>query len=243
MPGEAHSGTPQARMGHLNDCLLASDTDWGTYPSDPTEREELKQYLSTDNQFVVMGGETCNDAADAQPHIGCSNARAELERMRWSTLHSGYHQGVLDLWRSQGCYDDIGRSLGYRFQLTAGTFPERVTPGAAMTMSLSLDNVGYAAPYNPRSVEIVFRNNTTGAETALAIAADPRTWRPGTHGLDWSFDVPTSLAGGEYTLLLNLPDPEPTLTDRADYSIRLANTGTWESSTGYNDLGVTVIVD
>ncbi len=242
-PGEAHSGTPQARMGHLNDCVLASDTDWGTYPSDPAEREELKHYLSVDNQFVVMGGETCNEGSDATPYIGCSNARAELERMRWSTLHSGYHQGVLDLWRSQGCYDDIGRSLGYRFQLTTGTFPERATAGAPMSLTLSLDNAGFAAPYNPRGLELVFRHTGTGAETSVAIADDPRTWRPGSHRLAWSVPVPSTLPAGDYSLLLNLPDPEQTLGDRADYSIRLANAGTWEPASGYNDLGVTVTVD
>jgi hypothetical protein len=50
------------------------------------------------------------------------------------------------------------------------------------------------------------------------------------------------MAVGSYTLWLALPDPTSTLNPRAEYSIRLANQGTWESSTGYNDLNHTLSV-
>lgn len=55
--------------------------------------------------------------------------------------------------------------------------------------------------------------------------------------------LPAGLAAGVYPNLLALPDPEPTLADDPRYSIRLANDGLWDESTGYHDLGLSVMVD
>jgi hypothetical protein len=52
--------------------------------------------------------------------------------------------------------------------------------------------------------------------------------------------LPTSLPAGSYTLLLNLPDP--LLSTRPEYSIRLANQGTWDATTGMNSLLHTLTV-
>jgi len=43
-------------------------------------------------------------------------------------------------------------------------------------------------------------------------------------------------------MLLNLPDPEPTLFNNPDYSIQLVNQNVWESSTGYNLLNHSIQV-
>jgi hypothetical protein len=42
--------------------------------------------------------------------------------------------------------------------------------------------------------------------------------------------------------MTTLPDASPTLRHDPRYSIRFANTGTWEPTTGFNDLGLRVIV-
>lgn len=47
---------------------------------------------------------------------------------------------------------------------------------------------------------------------------------------------------GTYEAFLNLPDPEATLRRRPEYSIRLANEGVWEPSTGYNNLQATIAI-
>ena len=54
--GHAHTANKKARLGHHNDCFLASDTDYGTYRNKTAEYA----YLQLDNQYVPMGGETCN---------------------------------------------------------------------------------------------------------------------------------------------------------------------------------------
>ena len=50
------------------------------------------------------------------------------------------------------------------------------------------------------------------------------------------------MAAGRYDLLLDLPDPYPSIAQRPEYSIRLANEDCWEEKTGYNKLNVSVVV-
>jgi hypothetical protein len=54
--------------------------------------------------------------------------------------------------------------------------------------------------------------------------------------------LPAEVTPGEYDLLLNLPDAAPALRTDPRYSIRFANTGTWEESTGFNKLRLRVKV-
>ena len=41
------------------------------------------------------------------------------------------------------------------------------------------------------------------------------------------------LIPGRYDVLLALPDPAPTLRDRREYAIRVANAGTWDAACGW----------
>ncbi len=245
MGAEVFSGSQKARMGALNDCFLASDTDFGTYPSSAqADREAIKDYLNADNLYVPMGGETCNADERAQPFIGCDNAKAELERMRWSALHNGYLVDVLDQWRQEGCFEEIEARLGYRFRLIDGTFPTNATAGESLSIELDMRNDGYASLYNPRAVELILRNSSDNSVVKLPLNYDPRFWQPGvTSELKIQVNLPAEMAAGTYQILLNLPDPETTLRDNPNYSIRLANQGAWEAETGYNDLLASVEVE
>lgn len=80
------------------------------------------------------------------------------------------------------------------------------------------------------------------ASAALMIAAgcdenlteDSRFWFANkTSIVNRTIRIPAD-ASGECTLYLNLPDPKPTLHDKPDFSIRLANDDVWDSNTGYN---------
>lgn len=246
-PAEAYSGSPKARMGAHNDCFLASDTDWGTYPDDPAAREAMKTYLALDNRFLPQGGETCNAAQDAQPYIGCAHAKQELARLRYTSLNRGYEEQVYARWQQEGCLDEVRRNLGYRFRLLEASLPTAAQPGAALSVQLQMTNDGYARPYNPRKLELVLRNTTSGQVTRLPIqpAEDLRLYLPGpaeTKTLELKVTLPDTLQAGTYDLLLNLPDPVPALSNRAAYSIRLANQAVWDESTGFNALKAKVEV-
>ena len=88
----------------------------------------------------------------------------------------------------------------------------------------------------------MLRNRTTNQVTRLAVNAgqDVRSFLPDpaqSKTLTLNAVVPSNLVAGNYDLFLNLPDGSASLKDRADYSIRLANTGLWDAATGYNRLG------
>lgn len=239
---QAFSGIPQARMGGHNDCFLASKTDWGSYPENGQDRAELRQFIHQDNQYVPQGGETCNAGSDAQPYIGCDNAVSDLELLRFSVLNILYHPDVLDRWRSEGCFDSIANRLGYRLQLVESTLPTQITTGETLNLTIRLNNVGFASPYNPRGFEIVLRSHADNSlhRPTLVTVPDPRRWLPdlGVITLDLQAQIAGNMPEGAYDVLLNLPDPESALYGRPEYSIRLANQGVWEAETGFNDLGI-----
>jgi hypothetical protein len=227
---QAYDGSALARIGHHNDCFLASPDDFGTYLSDPIELD--KDFVAQDTNYVPQGGETCNVNP---PRSEWESAAAEMARLHFSYLNTDYNKDVLGSW---GANITIAQQkLGYRFALTESTVTNKARPRGDVGVSLKVRNDGWAAPYNPRRVQLVFQSDKHTFK--VEVPADPRRWGAGTTtNLDWKVAAPP--VPGKYRVLLNLPDP--LLSTRPDYSIRLANTGTWQPSTGYNDLGQTVTI-
>lgn len=213
--GSAHafSGSDASRVGHVNSCFLASETDLGTYV-DPIDR--WKSYLAEDGLATPVGGETC---ALAPPRTDCGTALDELRRLRWSFLNAQYHPAVIERWREQGCFGEIGDHLGYRLELESVTFPDRVVPGRPIDVTIRLRNTGYAAMYNCRPVYLMVD------DTWFFVAEDPRRWKPGAITIHTRVEVPATLAPGPHRLALWLPDDDERLRtpERAElFSVRLA---------------------
>ena len=236
--GNAHGGSDLARTGHHNDCFLGNDTDAGTYGFWVSVADD-KDYLEAESNYVPVGGEVCNPGGGGPTRFDCTNTLAELQQFHWSYLNvetGAEGSEVYAGWGTGGCLDQIKQKLGYRFTLVEGTYADVVEPGATFAISIQLRNDGWAAPYNPRPVELVLRHTVTGDVHTVALDEDPRFWMPGdTQTLDHTIqaDVPA----GAYDLLLHLPDRDPSLADRPEYAVRFANEGVWEEGTGYNDLG------
>ena len=231
-PANAFDGSDRARTGHHNDCFLASDTDFGTYDN----VSEDKAFLAAETKYLPMGGETC---AVNPPRSLCDTALSELAQFHWSYLNTDYHPGVLAGWESGGCLDTIKRRLGYRFALIEGSYPDSVAVGGGLTIRIDLRNEGWAAPFNPRPVELVLHNQTTSALHRLPLTADPRLWLAddgGSHTISQTLALPAEVTPGSYDLLLALPDADPALATRPEYAIRLANAGIWQAESGLNDL-------
>jgi hypothetical protein len=234
-PDSAFSGNYRARTGAHNDCFLASSTDYGTYGN----IEADKTYLNLDNRYVPQGGETCNPSI----YSGCANALVDLERMHWSVLNRDYHPDVISGWESNGCWPEIQRRLGYRFELMDTHLQDEVKPGGSLTAEFSLRNVGFASPYNPRNCEVVLRNQDTQFEYTLISLEDPRFWSAGdTTNVIITGGIPLDVPEGFYDIYLHLSDPYPAIRYRPEYAIRFANDGIWEDVSGYNDLGHVVTV-
>jgi len=229
---DAFTGTKASRIGHHNDCFLASATDYGTYSSDIAAE---KAYIAAEGVYLPVGGETC--PPDGVDPADCAKAEGEMRQLRWSFLNEDYYKGVNNQWITLGCMDNIIRELGYRFSLQKGVFSEKAAAGGEMKIELTLTNQGYACPYNPRKMEFVLRHQTTGERYIAEVKDDPRFWKPKIPvTLTFSLGLPDDLPDGDYELLLNLPDPEATLYQRPEYAIRLANEDVWEATTGYNNL-------
>jgi hypothetical protein len=229
----AFDGSNLARVGHLNDCFLSSPNDVGTYRLGDqgwTVERELN-FIGSESQFVPYGGETCR----LDPRGECSNAVPEMTTLHINYLNLDYNGRVLDRWREQGCFDEIRRRLGYRFVLQSAQLPEQLSPGKEVNLMFKIRNVGFGELFNPRKVEIVLINNTTGNETVLVLNEEPRFWGAGkTTTVNASINIPANLEKGDYTVGIRMPDLSPSIHDDPRYAIRFANKDIWDEKTGTN---------
>lgn len=225
---------PVARIGHHNDCFLASADDYGTYENVTTEYP----YLEQETKFTPMGGETCKVN---EPRSGCAKALEEMQKFHWSYLNVDYHPDVIDGFEANSCLDDMERRLGYRFELVNGTYPNSANSGGTLAFTFQVKNTGFASPYNPRTAYIVLKNTVTGQLFSFPLTTNVRLWASNTtQTVAQTLTLPSDIPSGAYKMYLNLPDAAPALSTRAEYSIRLANDATWENATGFNDLKHTI---
>jgi Domain of unknown function (DUF4832)/Domain of unknown function (DUF4874) len=242
----------QARIAHHND-MVVEDANWmvtgrgcGGCPSFDT----LRQYAEQDTHWAPQTGEPTGSASDSFPTTG--DPRPGLSQMHFSMLirnaNTDENAGHYQHWIKQGYFEDITRQLGYRLQLLRSELPVQARAGATFNGNITIKNVGWAAPYNSRGLELILRHKVTQDVQRINLLKplepllDPRFWRPesGEIKFDIAAQLPANLKPGQYEVLLNLPDPMPTLYERPEYAIRLANQDVWEAATGFNQLGATV---
>jgi hypothetical protein len=234
LASEAFNETNVARIGHHNDAFLASVDDYGTYHNLAAD----KAYLNQECLYVPIGGETCPPVTDWAAR-NATQAQDEMRNLRWSFLHQDYYKTILDQWILEGQMDNIYRELGYRFQLKSGEYTAKVAQGGIFRAKIIIKNLGYAPLFNPRGIELVFKNGSSIYRVPLNI--DPRKWVPLTENtIETTFVIPLSMLVGNYSLYLNLPDPETNLNNNPNYSIQLANSNVWDAITGYNNLSANV---
>jgi len=250
---QAFNGSSASRVGLHNDCFLEGDSDSGTYYSNTPQLPKhgstycggqdqvpcWKGYSSQNSRFTPTGGETCSVNP---PRTSCTNALQEMASMHWSFMNNGYKADVLNTWVNEGCMPTIRRSLGYRLTLKEALVPGSVRAGGGLHMTLKLANQGFAAMYNPRPVYLVLQNGATRYELPIA-GLDPRRWEAGLEqNLEFTVDLPANIPAGTYRLALWLPDAAASLRNTPAYSVRFANTGVWEASTGLNILTNSLVV-
>ena len=224
---QAYKETPKARIAGHNDCFVANENDYETFV-----RDYERPFWETDTKYTFMGGETC-DASNK--YSDCSNALKDLEAQHWSYLNIAYNRNVLSKWSSGKCLSEVQLRLGYRLVLHESFISPDITAGSTVRSVFRLSNDGWAAPINPRGLELIIENKDSGAKTVVPVSEEnPRFWMPG-EKREFELDF-TAPEAGNYILYLNLPDPEPKLHDNPLFSIRLANKNSWQPSTGYNKI-------
>ncbi|HLR46715.1 MAG TPA: DUF4832 domain-containing protein [Deinococcales bacterium] len=245
---DAFSTDMQARIGYLNDCFLAGADNAGTYP-DGAEGQRYRDYMAALAPWTMTGGETCTIAFESSAQLqSCPSATQELELFGWDYLNLLFYTGVLNRWRDGGCFDDIARSLGYRYELHDAEISTNAD--GTLDVRLGMENAGYGNLYNPRPLQLVLSRD--GREHRLDLTDDARHDLPlageGRQTLEFrDVNLPGGIADGSWELSLALPDADPDLADRPEYSIRLAsrsNDGNdfWSASRGVNRLGLSLTV-
>jgi hypothetical protein len=227
-PAQAHDGSAASRIGHHNDCFLASPDDFGTFLSNPLSLDQ--DYLAAESRYVPVGGETCG--VDA-PRSEYPCASAEMAKYHYSYLNLDYNTDVLATWGQDGM-TDAAKKLGYRFTMTSST----VTSGKHAAVSVSVRNDGWAAPYNHRPVQLVLTDGHR--RITVPVRADASAWQPGT-----TATVRASLAGvpsGKWDVALAMPAAERSVARDPAFAIQTANVGTWDADAGANRLGQVVTV-
>lgn len=235
---EAYQNTPKARLAQHNDAFLYDYDNMGTYQDTAKE----KPWLAQETLYVPIGGETDITEADkAQQWATYEKTTAEMSRLHWTFIQSGYAETTTNMWRNNGTFDELNRKMGYRYQLVSGTFSDQVEAGSKLSVNLQIRNAGYAPLYNERHAYIVLK----GAQTyRILLAADPRTWLPNgvVSTVNEQITVPATIPAGTYQLYLYLPDAYSTIASNPAYAVRFANTNVWDATTGMNNLNATLTV-
>jgi len=237
---EAFTGTARARIGHHNDAFLYQSSNMGTY----TNRAVDMDFLARECLYVPNGGESCVEKKSVYDKWANGTvAQQEMAQLHYSYLAGDFHSYIMSGWQREGVYETIGMKMGYRFMLKQTTLPATAVRGETLPIHITIENVGYATPYNERQAYLVLR----GADTTytMLLRTDPRRWLPNGARTELrdTMLLPEDMQTGTYEVCLWLPDPYESIRYDARFAIRMANDEVWEATTGYNNLLTTVEVD
>jgi hypothetical protein len=214
------------RISSKNDCFLASNTDRGQFPgglNDP-----LRDFIKTRTGITPYGGETCDGGTD--PRTSCPDILNEGREYHLAYLNQSYARVFIDRWKTDGCFEEVRRSIGYRLRLDSVSHP--ATAAGSAVVSVSLSNDGWARIYSKRPLVVTLKNKATGA-VINASAGDLNSVAALTSA---TIGVPVSAPVGSYDLFISAPDIYSTTAADPHFSVRFANADAgsqvWNSSTG-----------
>ncbi|WEK34725.1 MAG: DUF4832 domain-containing protein [Candidatus Pseudobacter hemicellulosilyticus] len=234
---EAYGNTTKARVGHHNDCFLSNSTDYGTYTNVTLE----KQYISNEALYVPTGGETCPPTDGFNP--GCATSTSEMKLLKWTYLNLDWYPATINAWKNSGCFDEFQRSLGYRLALWNSTLPAEASAAGSLKLTFSIINKGFAPLYHKKNTLLVLKDKVSGQYYDKPLSIDLRTVKPSAT-LEIAETVSLSgIPAGNYELYLKIADQSASLSNKSQYSVRLANTDTWtEDHGGLNSFKHTLTV-
>ena len=251
-------------IGLYDDCFMTNDSDMGTYsnfesgnPHNFASTAEAIAWAESHTLDASFGGETCPFAGARWER--CDNMvgdGSEPARLHLSYLHGAWADTARATWEAGGCYDEIKRRLGYRFEVRAVSFPAEVASGALAEVGVEIENTGWARMHGARRAYLTITDDA-GETRVIADApvaglpssppSEPPTgdavagWAPGNTSMLRARFAPPD---GEWTLGVLLPDPDA--PDALAYAVRLATlrdgAPLFDAATGVNDLGVVLAV-
>ncbi|HET9957702.1 MAG TPA: DUF4832 domain-containing protein [Polyangiaceae bacterium] len=277
---------PKTSLGFHNDCLMVDENDGGNFIAlrwDYADYHELypdtafnsvteaKAYLAAQVGTGSMGGETCPNASKTEPWRNANAVRERLQTDQFQYLHAAFAPEFRAAMIAGLAWDDVKSRLGYRYHAKSVRYPSSVRAGAPLTVSVDLENSGFARIPQERTAYLVLEgaaqagggvaayvvgksNPGSSFTPLLAIAQAGENvglWRPG-ETITFSQTFPAPGVAGSYRLKLYIPDPEcidnrfcGPAQDRL-LAVRLATkragNSVFDPNAGTNDLDVSITV-
>jgi hypothetical protein len=236
----------QHRAGMHNDCFLAGPSDTGTYQS-----QAERDYTAALTEDAAFGGETCENA-ETPLRSSCGDIVAEGARYHLAWLNNNYAPTFIDRWRTDGCYDEVSATIGFRLQLDAVRHLEAAPRDSVVTVNVDLRNVGWARMYGQdRPLVVVLRQ--AGGTTLTGVSTSALQTLPAQASTSTRLAVPVIIpagaAVGVYAVHLGAPDPSPALAGDGRFAVRFANADVaasgqaWDATAGAFATGTTLTVE
>ena len=231
----AFNGSNLSRTGYHDDALLSTKDENGTYVESGYSRSAELSWVNNHDKYTPFVGESDMLTSYSDP----DNAVSELNMLHAQSLNIDYYPGVISKWKSttysgMNTYDYITSRLGYRLLLTDAKISTQVNKGGVLHLTVNIKNDGFANLINAREFDIVLSN---GTKTYTAkVNDDVRKWyrENGIMTKDLYFGIPSDISSGTWNVYISLPSASSSLRGNPAYSIRLANTGVWDSARGFN---------
>jgi hypothetical protein len=255
---------PSARVGLYNDCFMTTSSDFGTYsnfesgnPSNFASAEEAKAWAIELTAVAPFGGETCPTGDMMERWRSCDamvGPSSEPAALHMSYLHGGYAVEARPRWEAEGCYDEIRRRLGYRFEVRSVSYAPSASEGQPVEVRVQIANTGWSRMHDLRRAFVVLRGAARAYAVGVALGGyearsgavegdTVASWAPGEESeLVARFAAPPP---GAYEVTLLLPDPDRPEVTR--YAVALASrrdgAPLFDSASGENALGVVLSVE
>jgi len=246
---QAFDGSNQSRVAVHNDCFMSSDNDVGTYTNNSLTNNPQREYTKAVTEYGPFGGETCSGFGPTRQT--CAQILSEGPGYHLTYLNINFYTAFMNQWKSEGCYDQVARSMGYRFQLDQLAHPKSAARNSTATFNVDLHNVGWSRIFSPRKLVVTLTNKATGAIITGTGTTDMRTL-PSQSAASTRAAVqvviPSGAATGDYVVSVSLPDVYPTTARDVRFAVRFANSDNvssaqaWNATTGRFDVGTTVTV-
>lgn len=226
------------RVASKNDCFMATDDDAYNFPGGLNT--PLRAFAMARNDTTPYGGETCENSAagNSQARTSCADILREGRDYHVAHLNQGYAPLFVNRWKADGCFEEVRRSIGYRFELVKIAHPSSSVGGA--TFAVDVHNAGWARIFSKRPLVVTLKNKATGA----LITGAGGDLNAVASGATVTIKVNVSAGPGDYDVMLSAPDIYATTAVDPRFSVRFANANagaqSWDDATARMSTGTTL---
>lgn len=244
-----------SRVGMYDDGYMGSNSDLGTY----ADRTAETTWLGNQTFTAYFGGEFSGNLDFAKEYDTYlpENAIPEMYQTHLSYINSNIYALYRDYtfgetydvsgvdnraYYGQTVYQFIRDHLGYRFVLRDSDLSAEVKQGENLELNFDVENTGFANPIMPEKAEILLEKDGDYVKTEVDM--DTAKWYSCTTSeSDLELKLPGGLEAGNWNVYLKLSVGNNTMEQMGLRSVRFANQGIWNASTGSNYLGTFAVTE